>query len=56
MELQMNLLHCSFNILTLTWELFCYHPYGNTIVIAPCIMITVGYVANTQDTLLTMCR
>jgi len=51
----MNSLHCSLAILTLTCELFCYHPYGNTIVIALCIIIVVVYVANTQATLLTVC-
>ena len=56
MELQMNWLHCSLDMLTLTCGLFCYHPYGNTIVIVLCNIIVVVYVANTQATLLTICR
>jgi len=52
----MNLPHCSLDLLTLTCRLFCYHPYGNTIVTVPCNMIVVVYVANTQVTLLTTCR
>ena len=56
MELQMNTLHCSLDTVTLTCGLFCYHPYGNTIIIALCNITVVVYVANTQATLLTMCR
>jgi len=51
----MNSLHCSLDILTLTCALYCYHPYGNTNVIALCNIIVVVYVANTQATLLTIC-
>jgi hypothetical protein len=51
----MNLLHCSLDQLTLTCGLFCYHPYGNTIVIAPCSMIVVVFVSNTESTVLTVC-
>ena len=54
-DLQMNSLHYSSDTLTLTCGLFCYHPYGNTTVIALCIMIVVIYVPNTQATLLTIC-
>ena len=55
-KLQMNLLHSSRDILTLTCGMFCYHPYDNTVVIAHCSIIVLVYVANTQATLLTTCR
>jgi len=48
-------LHCSLVMLTLTCGLYCYHAYGNTIVIAFCNIIVVFYVVNTQCTLLTIC-
>jgi len=51
----MNSLHCSLDILTLTCGLYCYHPFGNTIIIALCHIIVVVYVVNTQATLLTIC-
>jgi len=51
---RMNSLHCSLDILTITCGLYCYHPYGNTIVIAFCNVIVVVYVVNTQATLLTV--
>jgi len=51
----MNSLHCSLYKLTLTCGLYCYHPYGNKIVIAFCNRIVVVYVVNTQATLLTIC-
>jgi hypothetical protein len=51
----MNSLHCSFDLLTLTRGLFCYHPYGNTIVITFCNIIVVVYVSNTQVILFIMC-
>ena len=45
------------NIKTLNSWLYCYHPYGNTIiVIAFRNIIVVVYVVNTQDTLLNVCR
>jgi len=55
MELRMNSLHCSLDIVTQTCGLYCYHPYGSTIVIAFCNIIVVVYVVNTQATLLTIC-
>ena len=51
----MNWLHCLLDILILTFGLFCYHPYDNTIVIAPSNILVVVYVTNTQTTLLTVC-
>ena len=51
----MNSLHCSLDIVTQTCGLYCYHPYGSTIVIAFCNIIVVVYVVNTQATLLTIC-
>ena len=52
-ELQMNSLPCTLYIITLTCVLFCYHPYGNTIVIALCNIIVSVYVTNTHY---TVCR
>ena len=55
MDLRMNSLHSSHDILTITCGLYCFHPYGNTIVIAFCNVIVVVYAVNTKATLLTMC-